>query len=169
MCQPKQQLHGGGHRPVSMQPPCKLWHGRQEHRVSSAMSMQMLPVCHPKAVTTVTTTGAHHNSPKRLRKTAPPSSFAVCAAKSTFFSRNLVSSSWFRPGSCTRTLWMRFPSSGDAHSTIAIVPFSYRSTCRNSRECGSTPLAQVLTIPYQNTKLSLATGTKVRKPVSCNV
>mmetsp|Transcript_35703 Transcript_35703/g.43062 ORF Transcript_35703/g.43062 Transcript_35703/m.43062 type:complete len:233 (+) Transcript_35703:1283-1981(+) len=37
--------------------------------------------------------------PRRLRKTAPPSSSLVCAAKSMFFSLNLVSSSWLVPGS----------------------------------------------------------------------
>ena len=32
------------------------------------------------------------------------------------------------PGSCTRTRCTRFPSSGDTASTIAMVPFSYKST-----------------------------------------
>mmetsp|Transcript_8361 Transcript_8361/g.52149 ORF Transcript_8361/g.52149 Transcript_8361/m.52149 type:complete len:485 (+) Transcript_8361:2340-3794(+) len=66
--------------------------------------------------------------PRRLRKTAPPSSCWVCAAKSTFLLRNFCSSSADVPGSCTRTLCTRFPSSGLTASTMAMVPFSYRST-----------------------------------------
>mmetsp|Transcript_24174 Transcript_24174/g.82518 ORF Transcript_24174/g.82518 Transcript_24174/m.82518 type:complete len:580 (-) Transcript_24174:349-2088(-) len=66
--------------------------------------------------------------PRRFRKTAEESSVLVCAAKSMFFSRNLVRSSWDVPGSCTRTRCTRLPSSGDTASTIAMVPFSYRST-----------------------------------------
>mmetsp|Transcript_12697 Transcript_12697/g.33752 ORF Transcript_12697/g.33752 Transcript_12697/m.33752 type:complete len:278 (-) Transcript_12697:332-1165(-) len=66
--------------------------------------------------------------PRRLRKTVPPSSCCVCAAKSTFFSRNFCRSSCEVPGSCTRTRCTRFPSSGETASTMAMVPFSYRST-----------------------------------------
>mmetsp|Transcript_26909 Transcript_26909/g.75210 ORF Transcript_26909/g.75210 Transcript_26909/m.75210 type:complete len:529 (-) Transcript_26909:76-1662(-) len=66
--------------------------------------------------------------PSRLRNTAPPSSWLVCAAKSMPFCRNLPSSSCEAPGSCTRTRCTRLPSSGDTASTMAMVPFSYRST-----------------------------------------
>mmetsp|Transcript_2376 Transcript_2376/g.10158 ORF Transcript_2376/g.10158 Transcript_2376/m.10158 type:complete len:235 (-) Transcript_2376:362-1066(-) len=66
--------------------------------------------------------------PKRLRNTAEPSSALVCAAKSIFFWRNLLNSSDEVPGSCTRTRCTRLPSSGETASTIAIVPFSYKST-----------------------------------------
>ena len=66
--------------------------------------------------------------PSRFRNTAEPSSELVCAAKSMFFSRNLERSSAEVPGSCTRTRCTRLPSSGDTASTMAIVPFSYRST-----------------------------------------
>mmetsp|Transcript_8984 Transcript_8984/g.26915 ORF Transcript_8984/g.26915 Transcript_8984/m.26915 type:complete len:276 (+) Transcript_8984:2151-2978(+) len=66
--------------------------------------------------------------PSRFRNTAPPSSVWEWAAKSTFLSRNLPSSSEEVPGSCTRTLCTRLPSSGLTASTMAMVPFSYRST-----------------------------------------
>mmetsp|Transcript_20549 Transcript_20549/g.53751 ORF Transcript_20549/g.53751 Transcript_20549/m.53751 type:complete len:387 (-) Transcript_20549:375-1535(-) len=66
--------------------------------------------------------------PMRLRNMAEPSSVLVWAAKSTDFSRNFWSSSDEVPGSCTRTRCTRLPSSGETASTMAIVPFSYRST-----------------------------------------
>ena len=62
--------------------------------------------------------------PSRPATTAPPSSACECAAKSTPLARNLLSNSCEVPGSCTRTRCTRLPSSGDAASTMAIVPFS---------------------------------------------
>mmetsp|Transcript_18454 Transcript_18454/g.46692 ORF Transcript_18454/g.46692 Transcript_18454/m.46692 type:complete len:438 (-) Transcript_18454:390-1703(-) len=66
--------------------------------------------------------------PSRFRNTAPPSSALEWAAKSIFFSRNFCSSSGLVPGIWTRTRCTRLPSSGDTASTMAMVPFSYRST-----------------------------------------
>mmetsp|Transcript_2194 Transcript_2194/g.7850 ORF Transcript_2194/g.7850 Transcript_2194/m.7850 type:complete len:390 (-) Transcript_2194:454-1623(-) len=66
----------------------------------------------------------------RFSATEPESSSTLCAAMSTPFSRNFASSSADVPGSCTRTRCTRSPSSGLTASTIAIVPFSYRSTLR---------------------------------------
>mmetsp|Transcript_16699 Transcript_16699/g.40958 ORF Transcript_16699/g.40958 Transcript_16699/m.40958 type:complete len:426 (+) Transcript_16699:849-2126(+) len=75
-----------------------------------------------------TSSSGNARLPSRLRNTWLPSSSLVCAAKSMFLARNLASSSPLVPGSCTRTRCTRLPSSGDAASTIAMVPFSYRST-----------------------------------------
>mmetsp|Transcript_1837 Transcript_1837/g.7236 ORF Transcript_1837/g.7236 Transcript_1837/m.7236 type:complete len:379 (-) Transcript_1837:16-1152(-) len=66
--------------------------------------------------------------PSKFKNTCPLSSVFVCAAKSTFFSRNFLSNSEDVPGSCTRTRCTRLPSSGETASTIAIVPCSYKST-----------------------------------------
>ena len=65
---------------------------------------------------------------RTLSSTALLSSLLLCAAKSTPAARNLFSSSLLVPGSWTRTRCTRLPSSGETASTMAMVPFSYRST-----------------------------------------
>mmetsp|Transcript_6281 Transcript_6281/g.12773 ORF Transcript_6281/g.12773 Transcript_6281/m.12773 type:complete len:288 (+) Transcript_6281:1137-2000(+) len=66
--------------------------------------------------------------PSRFKKTEPPFSSSLCAAKSMSLERNFCRSSALVPGSCTRTRCTRLPSSGLTASTIAMVPFSYKST-----------------------------------------